>query len=348
MKKVYSKFVRDRKKEFQIETSILVGDEGKYVVKKNLEPEGEKHIHRINETYQLSRNRDLLCPCFEKNGAVYFTYLNGKSLAQKLLDALSEKSYNDVKIIAQLYNEIIDSLCRDNITELVSQDKSFEEVFGQCEDQQEEGYRDLIFDLTFDNIILQGDMMKIIDYEWRFSFPVSKEFIKFRAVYAFEMKYAKLIAAMYSLEDFYNLFQVEITKRKAFLSYNNSFIDYVYGEKGYNQILKQYEKDNFDVPVDELLLRKDYEFEEKIFSIILNNIYENKDLFDDSSKFFKVTEKLKQQQNGKHHFIFSEEFLFEFEQFIKGNFEMIRFYKDLFENPPQKSKKHFGLFHDKR
>ena len=68
-------------------------------------------------------------------------------------------------------------------------------------------------------------------------------------------------------------------------------------------------------------------------------------MFDDYSKFFKVTEKLKQQQDGKQHFIFSEEFLFEFEQFIKGNFEMIKFYKDLYENPPQKSKKYFGLFH---
>lgn len=345
MKKVYSKFVRDRKKEFQIETSILVGEECKYVVKKNLEPEGEEHIHRINETYQLSCNQDLLCPCFEKNGAVYFEYLDGKSLAQKLLDALSEKSYDRVKIIAKLYNEITDRLCGENIPEFIVQDKRFEKVFGQCEDQQEEGYRDLIFDLTFDNIILQGDMPKIIDYEWRFSFPVSKEFIKFRAVYAFEMKYGKLISAMYSLEEFYNLFQIEITKKKVFLSYNNSFIDYVYGEKGYNQILKQYKKDNFDVPVDELLLRSDYGFEKKIFSILLNNIYENKDLFDDYRKFFKVTEKLKQQQEGKHHFIFSEEFLFEFEQFIKGNFEMIKYYKDLSENPHQKLKKDFGLFH---
>lgn len=326
MKKIYSKIVRERKEEFQIETSVQIEAETKYIVKRSLTPKSQEHVRRMEATYQSSVKRELLCPCFLKENAVYFKYIEGSTLGQKLLDALLHRDYANTKKIADTYNAIIDALCVGQSKEVISENEDFESVFGHYEGNCEEGYRNLLFDLTFDNIIFEGDQPQIIDYEWRFSFPVSKEFIKYRAVYAFEMKYKNAFLPMYSEEEFYALFELQKEMEERYLFYNQSFIHFVYGENGYNEILNNYKKTNLNVSVEQLLSGGDNYFEEKIFSILLDNIEKHKDLFDDYTKFFKVSEKIRKER--KRNYLFSDEFLFEFEQFIKGNFDMIEFYKN--------------------
>ena len=53
MKKIYSKFVKDRRKEFQIETALWDDNGGKCVSKRRLYEEGKEHIEQILETHTL-------------------------------------------------------------------------------------------------------------------------------------------------------------------------------------------------------------------------------------------------------------------------------------------------------
>lgn len=322
--------VRERREPFQIETSIQTDERKRYVAKKNLMPAGIAHIKRMEETYQKSDYSEILCPCFLEKGFVYFQYVEGVSFGEKLLKAAEEADYENIKKLVQEYNDILNYMCRGKNKEQIEDTCGFYEIFGKCgetsgERNEEYGYRDLVFDLTFDNIIFQEKKPYVIDYEWRFSFPVPVEFIKFRAVYAFEMKYHQQISKLYSDEEFYQLFGIETDKISRYLEYNNSFISYVYGEKGYQDIVRKYRKKNHDIR----LLDKVDQFEKTVYSDIQSLLSKHQNLFDDYTKFFRVTEKIK--NSGTENYIISEEFCKELHLMLKSNLEMIEFYKNQLE-----------------
>lgn len=325
MKKIYSKMVRERREPFQIETSIQIDERGKYVAKKNLTSAGIAHIKRMEETYQKSDYSEILCPCFLEKGVVYFQYVEGVSFGEKLLEAIEAADFENIKKLVKEYDDILRYMCQGKNKEQVNDSCGFYEIFGKCGENEEYGYRDLVFDLTFDNIIFRGNKPYIIDYEWRFSFPVSIEFIKFRAVYAFEMKYHHQIVKLYSDEEFYQLFDVGMEKTKKYLAYNNSFISYVYGEYGYQNIVQKYRKKIHDI----FFFDKVAQFEKIIYSDILSLLNQHQDLFDDYTKFFRVTEKIK--KSGTEHYVISEEFCKELHLLLKNNLEMTEFYKKQLE-----------------
>lgn len=322
--------VRERREPFQIETSIQTDERKRYVAKKNLMPAGIAHIKRMEETYQKSDYSEILCPCFLEKGFVYFQYVEGVSFGEKLLKAAEEADYENIKKLVQEYNDILNYMCRGKNKEQIEDTCGFYEIFGKCgetsgERNEEYGYRDLVFDLTFDNIIFQEKKPYIIDYEWRFSFPVPVEFIKFRAVYAFEMKYHQQISSLYSDDAFYQLFGIGTDQRDRYIAYNHSFIRYVYGDRGYQEIVQKYRKKNRNI----FFLDEVDRFEETVYSDILGLLNQYQNLFDDHTKFFRVTEKIK--ENGEEHYVISEEFCKELHILLNSSLEMVEFYKTQLE-----------------
>lgn len=329
MKKIYSKMVRERREPFQIETSIQINENGKYVAKKNLTPAGAGHIKQMEETYQNARYSELLCPCFFEDGTIYFQYVEGKTFGEKLLKAIEEADYDNIEKLVQQYKNILKRMCQGKNKEPIHSSGDYSEVFGtfdSCSEEGEEyGYRDLVFDLTFDNIIVRENLPLIIDYEWRFSFPVSVEFIMFRAVYAFEMKYHQQISSLYSDDAFYQLFGIGTDQRDRYIAYNHSFIRYVYGDRGYQEIVQKYRKKNRNI----FFLDEVDRFEETVYSDILGLLNQYQNLFDDHTKFFRVTEKIK--ENGEEHYVISEEFCKELHILLNSSLEMVEFYKTQLE-----------------
>ena len=60
MKKIYSKFTKERDKKFQIETAIYLTEDGKKTIsKKALLPEGEEHIEKMLQNYQYFKNQGI-------------------------------------------------------------------------------------------------------------------------------------------------------------------------------------------------------------------------------------------------------------------------------------------------
>lgn len=325
MKKIYAKMVRERRSPFQIETSIVEEAGKRYVIKKPLVPEAKEHVEQMEKTFKESAYAELLCPCFVRDGAVFFTFVKGKSLAEKMLEALDAKNKVLMCMLVEEYEQIIQKQYKEKERELVGQDAKYKEVFGEIADLEEFGYRNLIFDLTFDNIVYAEKTPYIIDYEWIFSFPISINFIKFRAVYAFMMKYGKQIQSVYSSEEFYALFHLSLEDKEKYQKYNRKFIAYVYGENSYEKILEKYRKKCFDVThmmEDRVSIQK---FSDHFYKSIVDIIKEHGYLYDDYEKFFRVTEKIR--KSGEEKYLFSEEFYKEFMIFLEGNFDMIEFYK---------------------
>ena len=90
MKKIYSKFTKERDKKFQIETAIYLTEDGKKTIsKKALLPEGEEHIEKMLQNYQYFKNQGicLLTPCRMENKAVFFEFITGDSYYTQISQA---------------------------------------------------------------------------------------------------------------------------------------------------------------------------------------------------------------------------------------------------------------------
>ena len=94
MKKIYSKFTKERDKRFQIETAIYVTENGKKAISKRaLLPEGQEHIENMYQNYQYFKGQGvcLLTPCRIENKAVFFDFITGDSYYTQILQALENK-----------------------------------------------------------------------------------------------------------------------------------------------------------------------------------------------------------------------------------------------------------------
>ena len=103
--KIYSKFVKERRKEFQIETALWDDNGKKTVSKKSLYSEGRNHIDRILETYNLYLESGLICGAQKQDDAVFFEYVDGKTFEELLLSAIKRKDQNDVENLAFLSHQ---------------------------------------------------------------------------------------------------------------------------------------------------------------------------------------------------------------------------------------------------
>lgn len=264
MKKIYSKFTKDRRAQFQIETYIAEENGERYVAKRALTEEARAHVHRMLAFYNRHEQREMLCPAAqEREDTVRFSFLQGKSLCKEMLTALSRRDRDAFMGFLTHYHEILmHSISKEQTCEQEDgEGTSFTEVFGDADIAGMETACNLDIDLTFDNIIHVGDFdpvsgditqkaadhYQIIDYEWVFPFPVPINYTIYRAIASFYLKYASVMRDIITLQDMYNLFMITPEQVQIFEGMNANFDDYVYGTYGAHQILKGYCKENYQV-----------------------------------------------------------------------------------------------------
>ncbi len=191
-KKIYSKYSNNRKPEYQIRTDIFIDEkQQKYVCKSAFTEKANLHVGRMTESYEklseiFKLSKLSVVPCYKKGNTVWFDYIDGVTLEQKLYELIIGGALDEAIAEMQAYFNILEEA---EGKQEFSQTEGFVEVFGNGEYKSDFSLPFSNLDFNFDNIILSKDEMFLIDYEWTYEFPIPIKYIRFRAVTNFIARY---------------------------------------------------------------------------------------------------------------------------------------------------------------
>lgn len=246
MKKIYSKFTKERDRRFQIETAIYVTEDGKKAISKRaLLPEGQEHIDNMYQNYQYFKEQGicLLTPCRMEHKAVFFDFVTGDSYYTQILQALENKDQDRLQLVLEKYKDIFETMYPAQTP--FEKTESFVSVFGNIDIPSEmSAVKKLNIDLTFDNLVENGENTNILDYEWIFDFPVPVKFSIYRALFAIALKHKAALNKLMTEDELFEYFNISKEERKIFAQMNDGFMFYVEGKDySYSRTLNQYKQE---------------------------------------------------------------------------------------------------------
>lgn len=189
MRKVFCKSTEQRKRAFQIYTSIVVDNNIKYVVKEPVFEEGEKHIVNIYDNYhKLSKiYPDEVVECKKSGKNIVFPFAEGKTFEEQIRNKVKLCSDNEWSEVICEWKRLLTGP-DDNIINF-DNSSNFQRIFGDGEELlNDKALKITNFDCTAENIILTKQGYKFIDYEWVFDFPIPLDFCFFRVLKMFYLK----------------------------------------------------------------------------------------------------------------------------------------------------------------
>lgn len=247
-KVIYSKINKERKKEYQLLTSIVMQDSGeRSVVKKPLTSDGVPHIMHMYEYMNTLKCADVKPASSRLDGDnIVMDYVEGESLCEILLTLLRNEDYEEALSLLNRYKDLVYQLGRDS--KPFASTPEFEEVFGTVSIEGVASGKQLNIDCILENIIKTGHDNQIIDYEWFFDFYVPYNFLLYRALLDLYCNYYSDIKALGSLVDLCKSMGISEAEIDEYSRMNSKFIDYVYdNENGYNSIKAGYAKDKIKI-----------------------------------------------------------------------------------------------------
>ena len=234
---LYSKISSERKKEFQICTSILSINNEKIVRKKALNKDGINHLRRINEYYfdvvNKIRDTDIhYCPSNITGDNLLFEYIEGKNLEQIISEYVKRHNIDETINVLKLILRIL----------TIDKDVNFQpsqllkKVFGDLDYSiflGEECQLVNNIDLILENIIY-NEGYHVIDYEWIFKCRIPKKFIIFRAIF-----HSTSLSTLNEREKkyLYDCFDISEEMLEIFIKMERNFQDYVSSQTINNQAL---------------------------------------------------------------------------------------------------------------
>ena len=166
---VYSKYSNDRVDEFKIRTDIAISRSGRKIIKKfPLTEAAREHVYGLRDAYlglqEKFRGGDFEindCQIDETEGCAIFSFVNGVPLAS-LLDQCIDR--DDMDAFNALINEYIKRL------------------------NYKTDYPVSDYDLIFSNIMVNGPIWTIIDYEWTYGKCIPPKEQVWRALYCYRLE----------------------------------------------------------------------------------------------------------------------------------------------------------------
>ena len=166
---IYSKYSNDRVDEFKIRTDIAISRSGRKIIKKfPLTEAAREHVFGIRDAYaglvEKYKGGDLEindCQIDEKEGCAIFSFVNGVPLAS-LLDECIDK--DDMDGFNALLNEYIKRI------------------------DYNPDYPVSDYDLIFSNVMVNGPIWTIIDYEWTYGKCIPAKEQVWRALYCYRLE----------------------------------------------------------------------------------------------------------------------------------------------------------------
>lgn len=259
--RIFIKYNKTRREQFQIKTCICEtcsqeagcaepgsqetgcagaepGSRRRYVEKSALSLDGMNHIWSFKEKYEklTSQHRTLKVaePAFEEGtNSVFFPYLNGETWAQKLGEEIQGGTL-PIPALRTAMEQIYD--IAPEYRGSFKQTEEFLEVFGEGLEEEELALLQSDtscmvsnIDALFENMLLTGDGIYCLDYEWVFLFPVPEHFVKYRILYYFREQYLSLMGQL-SLEEMLAAFDITPEMAAVYAKMELSFQHYVHGE----------------------------------------------------------------------------------------------------------------------
>ncbi len=257
--RIYIKYNKTRKEEFQIKTCICRKEEAElsenremadpkednawYVEKAALSLKGMGHIWSFEEKYRsLSRQHRSLrvaSPSYQEDkNAAFFPYLTGQTWAEKLGEELQDGKL-PLALLQDAIGQIYD-MAPESQKDFVRTEE-FLEVFGGGRTDQELTESELALlemdtsrevsniDALFENILLTEDGNYCLDYEWVFAFPVPEHFVKYRILYYFCEQYGSLLGKV-GADEILAAFAITPEQVQVYHKMEISFQNYVHGE----------------------------------------------------------------------------------------------------------------------
>ena len=100
---LYSKITKERKKEFQIMTQIVLQDDEKFVVKTPLTESAKGHLMKMEQYSQKFQYDDVRpISCKLQGDAIFFPFINGMTMSEKFLALV----FNGEKLKALIAEQI--------------------------------------------------------------------------------------------------------------------------------------------------------------------------------------------------------------------------------------------------
>ncbi len=160
----YAKYSNDRAPKYAIKTEIT----SKGVYKIPLCPEAREHIANMAQNYEKLRKRYEgssleinKCSFNEEEGYALFEFVNGRTLEERMDEALA---LNDREGFRRLFEDYYERISYNNGADISDND------------------------LIFSNILTDGDKWTIIDYEWCTEKKTEPRQIAFRALYCYVLE----------------------------------------------------------------------------------------------------------------------------------------------------------------
>ena len=208
---IYSKFSMERDARFQIRTDIIRKADGEQVVcKYPLTPAADAHVCNMEKHYEkLQMQAEGTCIRFcpavtvqeAEQTAVEFPWVKGEALQHLLKRLLESGKDEEAKQLICTYIRVVSELQMKDVADI---------------------------DLIFPNILVEGDVWHVIDYEWTFEREVPAEWLIYRGLF-----YLSIELPGYPLTEITHLLELAgITDEEAakFAGWETEFQAYLRGD----------------------------------------------------------------------------------------------------------------------
>ena len=246
LKKIFSKFTRERDVRFQIETSIYLENGEKFAQKRPLTDSAAPHVAALYENCKYFREKGvtLFTECEPFEDGVRFPFVKGVTYYTQILQAVEDGDRTRFDGLLETYKTLVEESCGKEFAEFETS-AEFEAVFGKIlELKGKKACRKLDIDLTLDNLILlPNGENRIIDYEWMFDFLVPVEFVYYRAALALYVRNGEGMNAFAGRDELFGKFGLGRKEQEIYGQMNEAFNAYTSGgEKSFHKALKKYAK----------------------------------------------------------------------------------------------------------
>ncbi len=279
---LYSKITKERKKEFQIMTQIVLQDDEKFVVKTPLTESAKGHLIKMEQYSQKFQYDDVRpISCKLQGDAILFPFINGMTMSEQFLALVFNGEKLKALELLSKYKELVYKTVED--IQPFESSKQFCEIFGTYPELEGmKAARYVNVDNILENIISSNGKYIMIDYEWSFDMLIPIDFVIYRAVIDLFVNYYDTVTSMFRKEELLNYLGIEKSLVSIYNFMNMSFNDYIFNnETGYNVIKNQYVMRHINI-VDYL---KGNNIKTQIYFVKGNDVSENNSLIKNLSVF---------------------------------------------------------------